>query len=172
MNNIIIPEFQFEIGNDSAYIADDEDGGYFFDIDLAVSQLLALSILSIGSLWHTRYEIDYGSEGVAYSDENGKFPFKIKDDPIDEDISKLAILNVNCNDVLMWGAADSESLNFDDIRSLYDHVMYDSTYGSTIWFCKRVKMMPQKPIADQIRKAGKWNLDDLQLDKNPTDDDF
>lgn len=85
-----------------------------------------------------------------------------------EDACKVASLNVNTNDVLMWGCADADSITYDEIQEVYEHWEKDPAWGTAVWYCKKLNMMPQKPVADRIRAMGIWDLDKMNLEKNPT----
>lgn len=89
-----------------------------------------------------------------------------------EDTCKKISLNVNTNDVLVWGCADSCDMNYEDIQEVYEYWEKDPSWGTAVWYCKKLKMMPQKPVADSIRKMGIWDIDNMGLEKNPTDGDF
>lgn len=70
-------------------------------------------------------------------------------------------VHANCNDVFSWGSADSEDVNFSDLREIYDMYLKDPILGVTAWCIKKRKCMPQKPVEDMFRKSGIWNLDEL-----------
>lgn len=80
-----------------------------------------------------------------------------------EEARKRTSLNVNCNDVFAWGCADAESMNFEDLRSVWDHHAKDPSWGTAVWCMKRRNQMPQKPVEDRIRKAGIWDIDAMKL---------
>jgi hypothetical protein len=69
----------------------------------------------------------------------------------------------------MWGAADACEMNYDEIETVYNYWEKDPHWGTAVWYCKKLNMMPQKPVADSIRKAGIWDIDNMGLEKNPTD---
>lgn len=95
-----------------------------------------------------------------------------KDEGWPEDACKVPSLNVNTNDVLVWGCADAAEMQFDDIEEVYTHWEKDPSWGTAVWYCKKMNMMPQEPVADSIRKMGIWDIDNMGLQKNPTDGDF
>jgi len=78
----------------------------------------------------------------------------------------LFSLNVNCNDVFMWGCSDAEEMLHDDLETLWAYWMKDPIWGSAIWCIKKRNMLPQKPVYDDIMAKGIWNLDTLKLDDN------
>ena len=80
-----------------------------------------------------------------------------------------AQLAVFCNDVFMWGCADAEPLSYHDIEEVYKMDRQDPQWGTEIWCIKRRGEMPQKPVADDIRKSGIWNLDEMGLKPNNYD---
>ena len=89
-----------------------------------------------------------------------------------ERAKKITSLNVNQNDVLMWGAADAHEMTHSQIEEVYTYWEKDPAWGTAVWYCKEMNMMPQKPVADSIRKGGIWDIDNMGLQKNPTDGDF
>lgn len=89
-----------------------------------------------------------------------------------EDACKRPSINVNTNDVLAWGCADAIEMDYDDLEDVYTHWEKDPAWGTAVWYCKKLNMMPQKPVADSIRKMGIWDIDNMGLEKNPTDGDF
>ena len=95
-----------------------------------------------------------------------------KDEDWPDDACKVPSLNVNQNDVLMWGCADAHEMKYSQIEEVYTHWEKDPVWGTAVWYCKEMNMMPQKPVADYIRKAGIWDIDNMGLQKNPTDGDF
>lgn len=70
-------------------------------------------------------------------------------------------IHVNCNDVFAWGVADAEDITHSDIGELYEMWKKDPIYGPAAWCIKKRKIMPQKPVADDIRKLGIWDLEEL-----------
>jgi hypothetical protein len=78
-------------------------------------------------------------------------------------------VGVNCNDVFAWACGDAEELPFSEIRTLYDMVIKDRSWGSAIWVCKRRGDMPQAAVAKRIREAGIWPLDEMGLAPNGYD---
>ena len=77
-------------------------------------------------------------------------------------------LSVICNDCFMWGSADAEEINLEKIPELYEYWEKDPGWGSYVWCIKKRGMLPQKPVYDAIMKEGIWNLDEMQLEANPT----
>jgi len=107
-------------------------------------------------------------EGVIFINNH----WWMKDQGWPEDACKRISLNVNQNDVMMWGCADAETLDYADIEDVYSHWEKDRNWGTAIWYCKKLNMMPQKPVADRIRSGGIWDIDQMGLQPNPTDSDF
>lgn len=85
-----------------------------------------------------------------------------------EDAQKVTSLNVNCSDVFVWGCADAEEVEYDEIPKLFDYWEKDNIFGVDVWCIKKRNMMPQKPVYDDIMKEGIWNLDEMELQENPT----
>ena len=68
-------------------------------------------------------------------------------------------LHLNCNDVFAWGCADAEDVLHSDLADIYDHFVKDNKWGTAVWCIKRRKMRAQKPVYDEIKKEGIWDLD-------------
>jgi len=78
-------------------------------------------------------------------------------------------LFVLCNDVFAWGCGDAEPVTCTEIQDLYEHWRKDKTWGTDVWCIKRRGEMPQKPVEDDIRRKGIWDLDSMGLKANVTD---
>lgn len=81
----------------------------------------------------------------------------------DEDERQLGIY-VKCNDVFAWACSDSEPIHYNEIRELYDFVLKDEKWGSTMWCVKKRKEMPQPPCVDLIEKSGIWDFQKLKTE--------
>lgn len=77
-------------------------------------------------------------------------------------------INVNLSGVICWGFDDATTLKYSELEDLYEHWLKDPTYGSSVWYCKRIGLMPQPPIANAIRESGLWDIDSMGLKPNPT----
>jgi hypothetical protein len=108
-----------------------------FDDELAVAYLLMHGVLFVNSAWWEK-----------------EWPEKAR---------SIVHLFCNCNDVFAWGCSDAEPVEMDDIRAIYEHYRKDRCWGTAVWACKKRNQMPQKPVAEAIRKQGVWHLDDLGL---------
>lgn len=86
-----------------------------------------------------------------------------------EEARKITSLNVNVNDVLMWGCADAIEMEYDELQTVYEYWEKDPIWGTAVWYCKKQNLMPQKPVAEEIRKMGIWDIDNMGLQNNPTD---
>lgn len=86
-----------------------------------------------------------------------------------ESACEVTALCLNTNDVLMWGCADAIPIEYSELRDIYDHWEKDHYWGTAIWYCKKLNMMPQKVVADHIRKMGIWDIDNMGLNKNPSE---
>lgn len=71
-----------------------------------------------------------------------------------EDAKKTTSLNVNCNDVFVWGCADAEEIRFAQLEELYRLWLEFPDWGPAVWCCLNRKEMPQKPVTDAMRKSG------------------
>lgn len=88
------------------------------------------------------------------------------------DRAKKAIgVFVICNDTFAWGCADGEDLPYDEIGNLYQMWKRDPSWGADVWCMVRRNQMPQKPVEEEIRKAGIWDLDSLKLGENWQDEE-
>ena len=70
-------------------------------------------------------------------------------------------LHVNCNDIFMWGCADSEDITYSEIDDLYTMWKKDENWGPAAWCIKKRKAMPQQPVIEIFKKQGVWDLDKL-----------
>ena len=78
-----------------------------------------------------------------------------------EDACETIYLGVNCNDVFVWGCADSEEMFYEDIEDVFDHFMKDRDWGTEIWCIKKRKMLPQRPVYESIMSKGIWDLKEI-----------
>lgn len=81
-----------------------------------------------------------------------------------EDAQKAIYFGVNCNDVFAWGCADSEELQYHEIKPLYKLWKKDPYWGPAIWCMTKRKEMPQRPVGLSIRSARIWDLDALKVE--------
>ena len=84
-----------------------------------------------------------------------------------DEAKKAFSINVNTNDVFAWGCADAESIKFEELQEVYDYWKKDPSWGTAVWAIKKHNMMPQKPVYDYIMKGGIWDLDSMELERNP-----
>jgi hypothetical protein len=83
-----------------------------------------------------------------------------------EEARRRIHFGVNCSDVFAWGCADSESLDYKDIESLYRMWAKDPVYGHEIWCIIKRRELPQDCVEKSIRNAGIWDLDALKAEHN------
>lgn len=74
-----------------------------------------------------------------------------------EDARNRASINVNCNDIFVWGCADAETINHEDIEPLYRMWIADPEWGAAKWCAMRRQQQPQTPVIDLMKKAGAWD---------------
>ena len=74
---------------------------------------------------------------------------------------KTTAMAVDCSDVFAWGCADDEDMNYRDIEAVYGFWKKDPIWGTAVWCMTKRKELPQRPVADRIKKAGIWALEDL-----------
>ena len=84
-----------------------------------------------------------------------------------EEACRMPSLNLNTNDILMSAAADAYTMQKEDIKDVYDHWVKDPNWGTAVWYCKKMNLMPQTPVAERIRAAGIWDIDNMGLNPNP-----
>ena len=97
-----------------------------FDEAHAVSEMLASDVLMLNSHWWKD----------AWSDAD----------------KKITSIEVICNDVFVWGTADAEPMNYEDIEPLYKMWMTDRKWGSDKWCAVRRNLKPQQPVIDAMKK--------------------
>ena len=85
-----------------------------------------------------------------------------------EEQKRITAIFANVNDVFYWACADAEEVLYDEIEDLFEHWEKDNIHGPVVWACKKRNMLPQKPVYDSIMKGGIWNLDEMNLGRNPT----
>lgn len=117
-----------------------------FEDSMALAVLLAKEIVLINSYWWRK--------DLPESDRKNVGVFVI------------------CNDIFAWGCADAEDLPHEEIETLYKMWRKDPCWGPAIWCIKQRKQMPQKPVEEDIRKAGIWNLDEMGLNSNTMDQEL
>jgi hypothetical protein len=74
-----------------------------------------------------------------------------------EDARKKTSLNVNCSDVFAWGCADGETIDYEDIKPLYDHWLKDRHWGAAKWCAIKRNQKPQLPVIKAMKSAGVWD---------------
>ncbi len=62
---------------------------------------------------------------------------------------------LNCNDLFVWGSADSEPILHDDLPILAAAI--SQPFGLDKWACKRRGCRPQKPVEERMRREGAWD---------------
>lgn len=82
---------------------------------------------------------------------------------------ECASLGVICNDVFAWGYADMEFLPYSEIVNLYKLYEVYGYYSGVIWTCLKRGMLPQKPMADLMKKDNAWLKELDNLEKNSYD---
>lgn len=128
-----------------------------FESTMALAHLLLNEVVFLNSNWWMHFETDI---------KDSKWALKPRSDARwTKEESRMISVNVNCNDVFAWGCADSETLPYDQIKTLYQMWKKDPEWGPAVWCMIQRKFMPQKPVEDAIRKAGIWNLDEMGLDQ-------
>jgi hypothetical protein len=86
------------------------------------------------------------------------FAYPTKDDQIS--------LEVNCNDLFVWGCADGEPIPYSQLGYLYYTIENTpGRWGADLWACVRRCEMPQDPIRVSM-EAGGIVLDETVLAPN------
>lgn len=84
-----------------------------------------------------------------------------------KEAQEIISIYVNCGDVFAWGCADSEDLKDTELKNLWQMWNKDHYYGPMVWACIQRNEMPQKSVAEAIRKnCTEWNIDELGLRPN------
>lgn len=112
-----------------------------FEEEKALARLLAEDIVFLNSFW---WEDDWP-----------------------EVAKKMTSLNVNCNDVFMWGCADAESLEYSEIQPLYDMWAKDPVWGAAKWCAIKRNLQPQPPVVAGMKECGSWDDVMEKLPPNP-----
>ena len=86
-----------------------------------------------------------------------------------EEARNKTSLNVNCNDIFAWACADAETIDYKDIKSLYDCWYANNTWGQAIWCAIRRNQKPQQPIIEAMKKDGVWTDELEALGENTLD---
>lgn len=84
-----------------------------------------------------------------------------------EEAQKTFAIAVNCNDIFAYGA-DAELLQYKELKDLYEHHHKDNISGTIVWCIKKRGMFPLKNVYNAIQTLGVWDLDSMNLDKNPS----
>ena len=90
----------------------------------------------------------------------------MQDEGWSQDACKTTSLNVNTNDVFAWGVADAEEMTYSEIQDVYEHWERDPVWGTAVWACKKLNLMPQDPVTESIRASGIWDIDSMNLRPN------
>ena len=77
---------------------------------------------------------------------------------------RTIVIYVLCNDIFAWGCSDAEDISSSELQDLWNMYAVDPTWGSAKWCCKKRNEQPQRPVKDDMKKAGSWEswMDDLQ----------
>ncbi len=127
----------------------------------ALACLLLDDVVFLNSFWSKRYDLKA---------KDGKLATELKDIPEwNQEDSELIAIYVICNDIFAWGCADAQSLPYNKLEKLYEMWRKDKVWGTAVWCCIQRNEMPQRPVAEEIRKAGIWDLDALNLEENGYD---
>ena len=114
-----------------------------FDDALALADLLRHEVVFINSSW---WKKDFSEES-----------------------KNLISVHVNCSDVFAWGCADAVELPYDEIETVWRMWQKDEEWGPAVWAIIKRKEMPQDAVKARIQRRGIWNLDELNLTENTTD---
>lgn len=121
----------------------DKPDELIFEADKALAHLLINEVIFLNSLWWEKDCPKHVQESIA--------------------------VYVNCNDIFAWACADGENLPYEQIESLYKLWVNDTSWGAVKWCCIQRNQKPQKPVEDDMRKAGAWDDVMEQLGKNTED---
>lgn len=69
-------------------------------------------------------------------------------------------LHVICNDIFLWGCADSEDISYSDLAVLYELHRKDPHWGIASWCIKKRKQRPQSSVEKAMIEAG-YDIEEL-----------
>lgn len=108
-----------------------------FEPDLALQYLLSNDILIVNNFWWKK-----------------EWP---------EDAQRMTSLSVNCSDTFSYACADAEELLYEELEELYQHVIKDPIWGSTVWCIKKRKLKPISEIFNELTENPIWKDELYQL---------
>lgn len=65
------------------------------------------------------------------------------------------------NDVWQWASADGETVEWEDVPSIYALWKEQGSDGLLVWACKKRNMRPQKPLFDKLKPEVQAQVKDL-----------
>lgn len=110
---------------------------YEFESDVALRYLLSNDILMVNDFWWK------------------------KDWP--DNAKKMISFGVICSDTFGYACADAEELLYEDLEELYQHVIKDPIWGSTVWCIKKRKLKPIPEIFNKLIEDVIWKDELHQL---------
>ena len=116
---------------------------WVFDESKVLARLLAEEVIFINSFW---WEKDWPKRA-----------------------RKQTALCVVCNDIFVWGSADAECVDFDEIQELYNMWIAYPIWGGAKWCALKRNCKPQQSIIDCMKKDGVWDEDMGLLTNEPHD---
>lgn len=125
--------------------------------ELMLAQLLIDDVIFLNSV-HWMFDF---YEQTGEKQENGFPKYKLKDG-IDKKNDSFCGF-VCCNDIFAWACSDGENISNHELRDLYEMHMKNPSWGSAIWCIIKRNQMPQKPVLDDMKQAGVWDL--FEMDK-------
>lgn len=127
-------------------LVDIDEQEFEFDENTILADFLKQGILFINNFWWMDGDFD---EEWPQSARN-----------------KISI-NLNLNDIFYSASADAVSIDYDDLKELYQYYKTDGTWGPIVFGIKKRKRMPSQPIYKIIQQTNQWNLDLFDLQPNP-----
>lgn len=86
-----------------------------------------------------------------------------------EDAQQTFAFAVSAGDTFAYACADAEELLYSELQDLWEHFVLHETFGPMVWVCKKRKMKPLAIWCKQINATGIWNIDEMGLEDNPSE---
>ena len=139
-----------------------EDFKYGED-DYMEEEIIAYFLIKAAFHCNTRPYLHYDfNKG---KDEDGNYPLCEKPE------KPTIVIYVHCNDLFMWGCADSEEIKRSELPGLLEMYFKDKTWGIDKWVCRKRNERPQAPIRKMMKEKGSWEdwMDNLEENYDETD---
>lgn len=126
----------------------DETGKLIFEEDFALALMLANEVVYTRSFWYKKHILKFPGDTQVTIDARWTSAE-----------SKLIDVVVNCSDIFERGAADSESLPFEQIEKLYRLWQAHHVWGPAQWCAIQRQRAPHPQIVQEMRADGAWSAE-------------